>query len=546
MTTPDPIALPELPPPYQGQVVATSRNTSSVRKGVEMGGYIKSPELFTADQMHAYGRACVEALPPAPQVPEGMVSVPVRLPALAVSEIKDMLASDYRMHDIQARPMWAEFLRIVAGLSIERQEEINEYRAVAGVAPSTPPLNEPFGNPEELDLNEPSGDSGQLASLEQRAREFLQEHSPDFQAGETRIHYFGALRAIEAALSAQPRGVDSLLTEAECSVIETLLDLAYAAWSLADNGEDAGGESVTIERSDLAKLSEHLDALEALPDDRPGYTMGEAAKARWALRRLLNVPPAAPQPREVRGVDGLVELAKVLPMPDGYELAQELPGIWGYVYNRDDGERMASGTSWNHPALAGVAAWQDVAAATARQDAAGVEPAAWMATSKPSSDGTVAIQFTHNPDYANECRRADWTVTPLYTTPPPGVDVGKLRELRSLLVGIRPEFGQPGSRDVDVRAQQNRIDAAIAIIDGAAPGVGEAVRSVCKWSQQDEGYEVFSTSCGHEYQVNDCTDGNVQLPFCPFCARRVEGSAWAQGDDPLTPTTPPDGAKGER
>ena len=58
------------------------------------------------------------------------------------------------------------------------------------------------------------------------------------------------------------------------------------------------------------------------------------------------------------------------------------------------------------------------------------------------------------------------------TTPPPGVDVGKLRELGSLLVGIRPEFGQPGSRDVDVRAQQNRIDAAIAIIDAAAPGGG--------------------------------------------------------------------------
>jgi hypothetical protein len=42
---------------------------------------------------------------------------------------------------------------------------------------------------------------------------------------------------------------------------------------------------------------------------------------------------------------------------------------------------------------------------------------------------------------------------------------------------------------------------------------------------------VFSTSCGHEYQVNDCTDGDVQLPFCPYCARRIEGSAWTPGDE---------------
>lgn len=62
-------------------------------------------------------------------------------------------------------------------------------------------------------------------------------------------------------------------------------------------------------------------------------------------------------------------------------------------------------------------------------------------------------------------------------------------------------------------------------------GPGEAVRGVCHWSQQDEGYEVFSTSCGHEYEVNDGRDGNVSLPFCPFCARRLEGSAWTPGDD---------------
>lgn len=54
---------------------------------------------------------------------------------------------------------------------------------------------------------------------------------------------------------------------------------------------------------------------------------------------------------------------------------------------------------------------------------------------------------------------------------------------------------------------------------------------VCKWWQQDDGYDLFSTSCGHEYMVNDCADGNVGLPYCPFCARRLEGHAWAADDE---------------
>ena len=82
------------------------------------------------------------------------------------------------------------------------------------------------------------------------------------------------------------------LTEAELAVVETLLNLAYAAWGLADNTEDSGGEGLTVERSDFALLSKHLDALDELPDDKPGYKMGEAAKARWALRRVLGpLPP---------------------------------------------------------------------------------------------------------------------------------------------------------------------------------------------------------------------------------------------------------------
>ena len=80
-----------------------------------------------------------------------------------------------------------------------------------------------------------------------------------------------------------------LLTDAERGVIETLLNAVYAAWNLADSTEDAGDiTSVTVERGHFEDLSERLDALDALPDDQPEYTMAAAAKARWALRRLLD------------------------------------------------------------------------------------------------------------------------------------------------------------------------------------------------------------------------------------------------------------------
>src|SRR5690606_14901948 len=57
------------------------------------------------------------------------------------------------------------------------------------------------------------------------------------------------------------------LTDTERQTIEALLNLAYAAWCLADNTEDSGDEGLTIDRSDFAGLEKHLDTLDQLPDD---------------------------------------------------------------------------------------------------------------------------------------------------------------------------------------------------------------------------------------------------------------------------------------
>lgn len=51
----------KMPEPYQREIYATSANTEAVRKGFEMGGYVKKPNLYTEDQMRQYGRDLLEA-----------------------------------------------------------------------------------------------------------------------------------------------------------------------------------------------------------------------------------------------------------------------------------------------------------------------------------------------------------------------------------------------------------------------------------------------------------------------------------------------------
>jgi hypothetical protein len=77
---------------------------------------------------------------PEPAIEAGaFMLVPVRLPALAISEIKDMLEADYGIYDAKARPLWSSLLRIVTGMSLERQISINEQRQ-ATTQPPAPAL----------------------------------------------------------------------------------------------------------------------------------------------------------------------------------------------------------------------------------------------------------------------------------------------------------------------------------------------------------------------------------------------------------------------
>lgn len=74
----------------------------------------------------------------------------------------------------------------------------------------------------------------------------------------------------------------------EARALEALFDLAAAVYYTLDDAEEIEDGSHIIDKDNAAKLCAALEALDALPDDQPGYTMGPAAKARWALRTLLS------------------------------------------------------------------------------------------------------------------------------------------------------------------------------------------------------------------------------------------------------------------
>lgn len=85
-----------------------------------------------------------------------------------------------------------------------------------------------------------------------------------------------------------------VLTTLEAQAIEGLLKVAYATYNAADNSHshenDFGRDAISIPEDYFEEVSDALDELDKLPDDCPGYTMAEPAKARWALRRLILNP----------------------------------------------------------------------------------------------------------------------------------------------------------------------------------------------------------------------------------------------------------------
>ena len=78
------------------------------------------------------------------------------------------------------------------------------------------------------------------------------------------------------------------MTERERITLSNLLQIARAIYYALDDSEERGKEIIlTLEHYNLLNLG--LACLDDLPDDKPGYAMGPAAKAAWALRRIIGI-----------------------------------------------------------------------------------------------------------------------------------------------------------------------------------------------------------------------------------------------------------------
>ena len=115
-----------------------------------------------------------------------------------------------------------------------------------------------------------------------------------------RMEFNAKLQAENAALKEQvtqlEREKDYRYVEQILRPIRILLKVAKCAESLADNSEEMEGEDGRIHvgtAADFDELSDALDLLDELPDDKPGYVLGGAAKAAWALRDIIGDTNAA-------------------------------------------------------------------------------------------------------------------------------------------------------------------------------------------------------------------------------------------------------------
>jgi hypothetical protein len=135
------------------------------------------------------------------------------------------------------------------------------------------------------------------AAVAQRAASVEASNLLSLSADETaavlawlKVHRSGA-----ASVEAQP-----VSTTRHAEAINALLAVATAAYEAMDNSEErtnaTGGEDAEyiIQGNDFTALSAAMDDIDALPDDRPGYTLAGGARASWALRDLFTAPPAQP------------------------------------------------------------------------------------------------------------------------------------------------------------------------------------------------------------------------------------------------------------
>lgn len=123
-----------------------------------------------------------------------------------------------------------------------------------------------------------------------------------------------------------------------------------------------GGAAWATPGADLAAAFNEANGLSVSRDFPESLKFPEIeGKLLEVVKRASEEIKTAPEPLAQGGGREAVDRdawAEALELPQGYTVDEFLPGGWHYAWTRADGERMVSGTTWNHPALAAIAAWQ--------------------------------------------------------------------------------------------------------------------------------------------------------------------------------------------
>ena len=50
----------------------------------------------------------------------------------------------------------------------------------------------------------------------------------------------------------------------------------------------------------------------------------------------------------------------------------------------------------------------------------------------------------------------------------------------------------------------------------------------CIWSQEDENSDIWSTSCGENFILNEGTPEENKFKFCNYCGKEIEQDEWKE------------------
>lgn len=180
-------------------------------------------------------------------------------------------------------------------LSADAIQGLTDTIATLNTRAASGGLNEPFGNPEQFDVNEPSGDSGQLASLEQRAPRLGQLAEPPYLIQPPGCRY--TPREVGRMLAnrvVQPHYAEWLVHKAITAALanqqgvgaNNLQEVAYFRWLMRGKNLDLAAALMAKDQyATLRRLCESLVPLDDAPT-QPAGDVGPEPVSKSVARRL--------------------------------------------------------------------------------------------------------------------------------------------------------------------------------------------------------------------------------------------------------------------